>query len=143
MGEDMIYKILTHLEAMNERLHSLENDISGIKASQARLENEAAAVRSGQNSLNSDLTAVKSSQLKLENSLTAKVEVLFDGWQQHEDYAVRNINQLDRLEAKLDSLTMTTARMQAVQDQHTELLAILSARSETNETEILALKRAK
>ncbi|MGI6092055.1 MAG: hypothetical protein GX348_04510 [Veillonellaceae bacterium] len=143
MGEKMIFKILNHLEAMNERLHSLENDISGIKAGQDRLETEVTAVRSGQSSLNKDITAVKSSQLKLENNLTAKVDVLFDGWQQHEDYVVRNTSQLDRLEAKLDSLSIAAARMHAVQDQHTELLNILSTRSENNETEILALKRAK
>ncbi|MPM28573.1 hypothetical protein SDC9_75099 [bioreactor metagenome] len=143
MGEEMIYKILTHLEAMNERLHSLENDISGIRDSQVRLETEVTAVRSGQGNLDKDIAAVKASQLKLENNLTAKVEVLFDGWQQHEDYAVRNTSQLDRLEAKLDNLAITTARMHAIQDHHTELLNILTTRSVNNETEILALKRAK
>lgn len=143
MGEEMIYKILTHLEAMNERLHSLESDISGIKASQVRLETEVTAVRSGQGNLDRDMADIKSNQLKLENNLSAKVDVLFDGWQQHEDYAARNTSQIDRLEAKLDNLTIAAARMHAVQDQHTELLNILMTRSENNETEILALKRAK
>ncbi|MDD4599598.1 hypothetical protein SDC9_04114 [bioreactor metagenome] len=171
MGEELIYQILTHLESMNDRLRGLESDISGIKAGQSRLEADFTTVKAGQSRLETDVSAikigqsrleadvtavktgqsrleadtaiVKSSQIKLENNLTTKIDVLFDGWQQHEDYAARNTEHLDRLESKLDSLELATTKMAVVQDQHTDLLHMLKTRSATHENEILALKRAK
>jgi hypothetical protein len=136
MGDELIHKILNHLEAMNERLQGLENDISDIKASQARLE-------SSQSKLENDIADVKSSQINLENGLTTKIDILFDGWQQHEDYASRGTRHLDRLENKLDKLELTATRMKSIQEQHTDLLNVLTARSVNQETEIMALKRAK
>lgn len=143
MGEELMLKILTSLETMNERLHSLTDDISSLKASQRELENEVLAIKSSQTRFEESVAAINTSQVKLENDLAAKVDVLFDGWQQHEDYALRADQQLTSLETKLDKLLLRISKINALQEEHTELLNILTARSVSNETEILALKRAK
>lgn len=150
MSDDLINQILTHLENMNNRLQGLETDISGIKASQSRLETTMAVlktnvetVQSGTAKLENDITAVKTSQLNLENNLTVKVDALFDGWEQHEDYAARSTEHLAAIEKRLDRIDLSATKIAAVQGEHSELLNILTTASATHETEILALKRAK
>lgn len=150
MAEEVLHKILNHLENMNKRLDSLERDFSEVKSSQHQLISDLSDVKSSQSILKKNITDVKLSQsmleanqIRLENTLSAKVDILFDAWQQHEDYFDSNANCLTRLEEKLDKLELKAAKIDSTQDQHTDLLSKLTASSDSHEIEIMALKRAK
>ncbi|MEN6414639.1 MAG: hypothetical protein ABFC84_18030 [Veillonellales bacterium] len=115
MEDELLVKILSHLESMNNRLQSIEQDIS----------------------------AVKTGQTKMENGLTTKVTALFDGWQQHEEYFDANVRQLEHIEKKLDKLELATTKIGSAQEQHSALLAMLASSTARHESEITGLKRAK
>lgn len=129
MDELLIHKVLGHLESMNDRLKNLEQNISALQSGQIELENGVADI--------------KASQVRLENELFSKINVLFDGWEQHEDYALSGAKRLSHIEAQLDKLAISAAAIKSIQESHTGLLNMLSARTDIHDNEITALKRAK
>lgn len=150
MAEEILHKILIHLENINKRIEGLERDFSVVRSSQSVLEKGLSNVMASQSVVEKSLSdvmvsqsVVESNQVRLENNLTSKVDILFDAWQQHEDYFASNASCLNRLEEKLDKLELKVARIGSAQDQHTDLLSTLAASSDNHEIEIMALKRAK
>lgn len=115
MGDELLVKILSHLENMDNRLQSIEEDICDVKAGQT----------------------------KMENGLSTQVTALFDGWQQHEDYFDANTRQLEYIEKKLDRLELATTKISSVQERHSQLLDMLASSTARHEAELIGLKRAK
>lgn len=71
-----------------EKLTNLDSDVKGLKASQNRLE--------------SDLQKVSETVIRIENVHGEKLNVLFDGWKQHDEKINLILQRLDTIEEKLD-----------------------------------------
>ena len=71
-----------------EKLTNLDSDVKGLKASQNRFESE--------------LQKVSETVIRIENVHGEKLNVLFDGWKQHDEKINLILQRLDTIEEKLD-----------------------------------------
>lgn len=139
--------VLEHLSKLTGEINSIKstmatkNELDGIKATMATKDelNDIKATMATKN----ELHMLGQSVAALENALVPKVQVLFDGWQQHQDCLDRITEQLDRVEDKLEHLDLTVARIVSVQEHQSAMLDVLSTRTTHQEAEISLLKRAR
>lgn len=126
--------VLEHLSKLTGEL----NDIKAAMATKDELNDIKAAMAT-----KDELDTIRQSVAKLENDLVPKVNILFDGWQQHQDCLDRIAKQLDRMEDKLEHLDLTVAKIVSVQEHHSAMLDVLATRTTHQEAEISLLKRAR
>lgn len=152
--------VLEHLSKLTGEINSIKstmatkNELDGIKATMATKDelndirtnmatkNELSDIKAA-TATREDLHMLNQAVAKLENALVPKVQVLFDGWQQHQDCLDRITEQLDRVEDKLEHLDLTVARIVSVQEHQSAMLDVLSTRTTHQEAEISLLKRAR
>lgn len=94
-------------EKILEILAQMQQDISGLKAGQAKLEAGQATLEAGQAAMRADIAEVKTRVLKLEtaqeNVVLPKLQLLAEG-QATIQRQIQNLSVVDRMQQDIDTL---------------------------------------
>ena len=104
--------VKTEMVGMKQQLTSIDNRVTGIESEMSSVKNEVTSMKSEMSSMKTEIADVKTlatkTQIILENDVAKKINILFEGYQLHNEKQNDLIEKFDDLETSMLANEMTT-----------------------------------